>query len=73
MKCGPHGVENTHRNGAWHLSQGVRCLIGQRLLAQELPHRLGGGEEVDQGQERLESPTDRQMMRESGNQEKKHE
>lgn len=48
------GVKATHGNGGRHLSQGVIRLVGQRLSAQELPDRLGGGEQVDHGQKGLE-------------------
>lgn len=43
--------KNTYRYGGWHLPQGVFAFVGQRLSAQQLPHRLGRGEEVDQVQE----------------------
>lgn len=46
--------KSTHRHGAGHLPQGVSGLVGERLLAQQLPHRVGRGEKVHQRQERLQ-------------------
>lgn len=45
--------KSTHRHGARHLPQGVFGLVGERLLAQQLPHRVGRGEKVYQRQEGL--------------------
>lgn len=51
--------KSTHRHGARHLPQGVVGPVGEGLLVQKLPHRVGRGEKVYQRQKALRTQTTR--------------